>query len=44
MVGNDWLILAEIVLTFVLVLGFGFWQLRSLKKLKEERERNGGKD
>ncbi|MCZ8315465.1 hypothetical protein [Phreatobacter sp.] len=36
---SDWLFAAEFVLTAVLVLGFAAHQLRSLKKLKEERER-----
>ena len=36
---NNWLILAEIVITFVVVVGFCLWQLRSLNRLKAERER-----
>lgn len=37
---NNWLIGVEIVLTFLVVVGFCLWQLRSLKKLKQARERD----
>ena len=36
---NNWLIVVEIVMTFVVVVGFCVWQLRSLKKLREDRAR-----
>ena len=36
---SSWLIGAEIVITFVVVVGFCLWQLRSLNRLKAERER-----
>lgn len=32
------LFLAETVITLGLVLGFGLWELRSLRRLKAERE------
>jgi len=33
---------AQFVLFFGAVFGFGFWQLRSLKKLRERRDRDEG--
>ena len=41
---NNWLIGAEIVITFLVVIGFCLWQLRSLKRLKAERERKAKKE
>ena len=34
--------LAELALVAVAVFGFGFWQLRNLKKLRDRRERDEG--
>ena len=34
--------LAEFALILGAVFGFGFWQLRSLKKLRERRDRDEG--
>lgn len=40
---NNWIILAEIVITLIVVVGFCLWQLHSLKKLKQARKRDSDK-
>ena len=40
MTGATALKLAELALVLAAVFGFGFWQLRSLKKLRERRDRD----
>jgi hypothetical protein len=39
---NNWLIGAEIVFTFLVVVGFCLWQLRTLSRLRAERDRKAG--
>lgn len=36
--GRNLLFLAETLITLGLVLGFGIWQLRSLRRLRKKRE------
>jgi hypothetical protein len=37
---GTYLFLAEGMITFVVVVGWGLWELRQLKKLKEKRKSN----